>query len=310
MAYGSLYGSQIKPTGDNTLEQAYKPVKQFFVDAYNNKPNNAGLPYNFRLRSAPDNYQSVLTTPQARDYDAATGRLKVHPQVDPTKLQQFFQGQSQEVVGSLGQAIPSTPPADSWSNMFAPNTFSNLSTVNPVTQEPVLPSQQLKNPTNPSNSGAPAITQQPPVEVQPTSATASSWDMFDQGMFTNLDKTAQPNIQQTQADPSWLQSATDKVGEFFGIKNGTQYLRNNNGSLMVDAQGNNIVDTSGRSWNDIGAGVKGAADIGMGLYGMFTGFDQNQHQLDTQRGQLNLMREKYAEDKRKNQAIVAQNRGA
>ena len=113
-----------------------------------------------------------------------------------------------------------------------------------------------------------------------------------------------------QVNPSWFQSTTDKLGEFLGVQNGTQYLKNFDGSLMVDASGNNIVDTSGRTWGDIGAGVKGAADIGMGLYGMFTSMDQNQHALDTQRGQLNLMREKYAEDKRKNQAIVAQNRGA
>ena len=79
---------------------------------------------------------------------------------------------------------------------------------------------------------------------------------------------------------------------------------------MMSKEGVPMVNADATSWGDVGAGLMGTAQIGLGAYNMFTGMGQQQQALDTQRGQLNLMREKYAEDKRKNQAIVAQNRGA
>ena len=346
-SYGSLFDSSYKPTGPNFLEQAYTPIKQTLVDAYNT-PRNTGLPYSYKAPvPAQNNYQSVLTTPQARNYDAATGRLMVQPQVDPLQLQQFFKGQSQEAVGNLGTVLPNfdssfvrnapsigpdnipylgsrmdNAPLEGYpyrGEFYNENTFfTQGGQPSGVPSAPKVPtgvpsavvapsqySQPAARTSAVSSVGQPASN----VQVQPTQSGQIS-PIGLQGVTRAMGAPATYVPEGQQVNPSWFQSTTDKLGEFLGVQNGTQYLKNFDGSLMVDASGNNIVDTSGRTWGDIGAGVKGAADIGMGLYGMFTSMDQNQHALDTQRGQLNLMREKYAEDKRKNQAIVAQNRGA
>ena len=345
-SYGSLYDFSYKPTGSNFLEQAYTPIKQTLVDAYNT-PRNPGLPYNYKAPvAAQNNYQSVLTTPQARNYNAATGRLKVQPQVDPLQLQQFFKGQSQEAVGTLGTVLPNfdssfvrnapiigpdnipylgsrmdNAPLEGYpyrGEFYNENTFTQGGQPTGVPSAPQVPSKVPAAVLAPTQYSQPAARTsavssvgQPAsnVQVQPTQSGQIS-PIGLQGVTRAMDAPATYVPEGQQVNPSWFQSTTDKLGEFLGVQNGTQYLKNYDGSLMVDASGNNIVDTSGRTWGDIGAGVKGAADIGMGLYGMFTSLGQNQHALDTQRGQLNLMREKYAEDKRKNQAIVAQNRGA
>ena len=345
-SYGSLFDSSYKPTGSNFLEQAYTPIKQTLVDAYNT-PRNPGLPYSYKAPvAAQTNYQSVLTTPQARNYDAATGRLRVQPQVDPIQLQQFFKGQSQEAAGNLGTVLPNfdssfvrnapiigpdnipylgsrmdNAPLEGYpyrGEFYNEDTFTQGGQPTGVPSAPQVPSRvpaavvaplQYSQPA--ARSSAVSSVDQPAsnVQVQPTqSGQISPIGLLGATGAMDAPTTYVPEGQ--QVNPSWLQSTTDKLGEFLGVQNGTQYLKNSDGSLMVDASGNNIVDTSGRTWGDIGSGVKGAADIGMGLYGMFTSMDQNQHALDTQRGQLNLMREKFAEDKRKNQAIVAQNRGA
>lgn len=345
-SYGSLYDSSYKPTGSNFLEQAYTPIKQTLVDAYNT-PRNTGLPYSYKAPvAAQNNYQSVLTTPQARNYDPATGRLMVQPHVDPLQLQQFFKGQSQEAVGNLGTVLPNfdssfvrnapiigpdnipylgsrmdNAPLEGYpyrGESYNENTFTQGGQPTGVTLAPQVPSRVPAAGVAPSQYSQPASrtsavssVDQPAsnVQVQPTqSGQISPIGLLGATRAMDAPTTYVPEGQ--QVNPSWLQSTTDKLGEFLGVQNGTQYLKNYDGSLMVDASGNNIVDTSGRTWGDIGAGVKGAADIGMGLFGMFTSMDQNQHALDTQRGQLTLMREKFAEDKRKNQAIVAQNRGA
>ena len=345
-SYGSLFDSSYKPTGSNFLEQAYTPIKQTLVDAYNT-PRNPGLPYSYKAPVAvQNNYQSVLTTPQARNYDAATGRLKVQSQVDPLQLQQFFKGQSQEAVGNLGAVLPNfdssfvrnapiigpdnipylgsrmdNAPLEGYpyrGEFYNENTFTQGGQPTGVPSAPQVLSKVPAAVVTPPQYSQPAArtsavssVDQPAsnVQVQPTqSGQISPIGLL--GATRAMDAPTTYVSEGQQVNPSWFQSTTDKLGEFFGVQNGTQYLKNYDGSLMVDASGNNIVDTSGRTWGDIGAGVKGAADIGMGLYGMFTSMDQNQHALDTQRGQLNLMREKYAEDKRKNQAIVAQNRGA
>ena len=345
-SYGSLFDSSYKPTGSNFLEQAYTPIKQTLVDAYNT-PRNPGLPYSYKAPVATqNNYQSVLTTPQARNYDAATGRLRVQPQVDPIQLQQFFKGQSQEAAGNLGTVLPNfdssfvrnapiigpdnipylgsrmdNAPLEGYpyrGEFYNEDTFTQGGQPTGVPSAPQVPSRvpaavvappQYSQPA--ARSSAVSSVDQPAsnVQVQPTqSGQISPIGLL--GATRAMDAPTSYVPEGQQVNPSWLQSTTDKLGEFLGVQNGTQYLKNSDGSLMVDASGNNIVDTSGRTWGDIGSGVKGAADIGMGLYGMFTSMDQNQHALDTQRGQLNLMREKFAEDKRKNQAIVAQNRGA
>ena len=319
-SYGSLFDSSYKPTGSNFLEQAYTPIKQTLVDAYNT-PRNPGLPYSYKAPvAAQNNYQSVLTTPQARNYDAATGRLRVQSQVDPLQLQQFFKGQSQEAVGNLGTVLPN----------FDSSFVRNAPSIGPD-NIPYLGSRmdnaplegypyrgEFYNEDTFTQGGQPAArssavssVDQPAsnVQVQPTQAGQIS-PIGLQGVTSAMAAPTTYVPEGQQVNPSWFQSTTDKLGEFLGVQNGNQYLKNSDGSLMVDANGNNIVDTSGRTWGDIGAGVKGAADIGIGLLDMFTRKDQNQHALDTQRGQLNLAREKYAEDKRKNQAIVAQNRGA
>lgn len=345
-SYGSLFDSSYKPTGSNFLEQAYTPIKQTLVDAYNT-PRNPGLPYSYKAPvGAQNNYQSVLTTPQARNFDAATGRLRVQPQVDPLQLQQFFKGQSQEAVGKLGTVLPNfdssfvrnapsigpanipylgsrmdNAPLEGYpyrGEFYNENTFTQGGQPTGVTSAPQVPSRVPAAVVAPSQYSQPAArtsavssVDQPAsnVQVQPTQSGQIS-PIGLQGVTSAMAAPTTYVHEGQQVNPSWFQSTTDKLGEFLGVQNGNQYLKNSDGSLMVDASGNNIVDTSGRTWGDIGSGVKGAADIGMGLFGMFTGLDQNQHALDTQRGQLNLTREKYEEDKRKNQAIVAQNRGA
>ena len=273
--------------------------------------------------------------------------IRVQPQVDPLQLQQFFKGQSQEAVGKLGTVLPNfdssfvrnapiigpdnipylgsrmdNAPLEGYpyrGEFYNENTFftqgGQPTGVPPAPQVPsrvpaavVAPSQYSQPAARTSavsSVGQPASN----VQVQPTQSGQIS-PIGLQGVTSAMVAPTTYVPEGQQVNPSWLQSTTDKLGEFLGVQNGTQYLKNFDGSLMVDASGNNIVDTSGRTWGDIGAGVKGAADIGMGLFGMFTSMDQNQHALDTQRGQLSLMREKFAEDKRKNQAIVAQNRGA
>ena len=272
--------------------------------------------------------------------------IRVQPQVDPLQLQQFFKGQSQEAVGKLGTVLPNfdssfvrnapiigpdnipylgsrmdNAPLEGYpyrGEFYNEDTFTQGGQPTGVPSAPQVPSRVPAAVVAPSQYSPPAArtsavssVDQPAsnVQVQPTQSGQIS-PIGLQGVTSAMVAPTTYVPEGQQVNPSWLQSTTDKLGEFLGVQNGTQYLKNFDGSLMVDASGNNIVDTSGRTWGDIGAGVKGAADIGMGLFGMFTRMDQNQHALDTQRGQLNLMREKYAEDKRKNQAIVAQNRGA
>lgn len=267
--------------------------------------------------------------------------------VNPNAMSMFLQGQSQEAVGNLGTVLPNfdssfvrnapiigpdnipylgsrmdNAPLEGYpyrGEFYNENTFfTQGGQPTGVPSAPQVPSRVPAAVVAPSQYSQPAARTsavssvgQPAsnVQVQPTQSGQIS-PIGLQGATRAMDAPATYVPEGQQVNPSWLQSTTDKLGEFLGVQNGTQYLKNFDGSLMVDASGNNIVDTSGRTWGDIGSGVKGAADIGMGLYGMFTSMDQNQHALDTQRGQLNLMREKFAEDKRKNQAIVAQNRGA
>ena len=343
-SYGSLYDSSYKPTGSNFLEQAFTPIKQTLVDAYNT-PRNPGLPYSYKAPvGAQNNFQSVLTTPQARNYDPATGRLRVQPQVDPLQLQQFFKGQSQEAVGNLGTVLPNfdssfvrNAPIIGPDNIpylgsrmdNAPlegypyrGEFYNENTFTQVGQPTGVPSAVVA-PTQKEFSLSPAVQQQvqqpqqQPVQVRAATADVqptTSQPISPIGVQSVTEAmNAQPTvgniIPQAANTDGWFGTAKSWLGDKFGV-DATQYLTNPDGTIMMSKEGVPMVNADATSWDDVGAGLMGTAQIGLGAYSMFTGMDQNQHALDTQRGQLNLMREKYAEDKRKNQAIVAQNLGA
>lgn len=198
-----------------------------------------------------------------------------------------------------------------WSSMFAPDAFQGLGTVatstppqkefslSPVVQQQVQQPQQR-----------PVQVQTATADVQPT--TSQPISPIGVQSVTNA-MNAQPNvgntIPQSANTEGWFGTAKSWLGDKFGV-DATQYLTNPDGTIMMSKEGVPMVNADATSWGDVGAGLMGTAQIGLGAYNMFTGMDQQQQALDTQRGQLNLMREKYAEDKRKNQAIVAQNRGA
>ena len=343
-SYGSLFDSSYKPTGSNFLEQAYTPIKHTLVDAYNT-PRNPGLPYSYKAPvGAQNNYQSVLTTPQARNFDAATGRLRVQPQVDPLQLQQFFKGQSQEAVGNLGTVLPNfdssfvrNAPSIGPDNIpylgsrmdNAPlegypyrGEFYNENTFTQGGQPTGVPAAVVAL-TQKEFSLSPAVQQQvqqpqqQPVQVRAATADVqptTSQPISPIGVQSvtnamNAKSTAGNPIPQSANTEGWFGTAKSWLGDIFGV-DATQYLTNPDGTIMKSKDGVPIVNADATSWGDVGAGLFGTAQLGLGAYSMFTGMDQNQHALDTQRGQLNLMREKYAEDKRKNQAIVAQNLGA
>ena len=312
--------------GNATANTPASAVGDTLVGAFNRANLN-----NTNMRSPSQWGSSALLGAEGKPYQSkwafndpsqqgVVAPIRVQPQVDPLQLQQFFKGQSQEAVGKLGTVLPN----------FDSSFVRNAPIIGPD-NIPYLGSRmdnaplagypyrgEFYNEDTFTQGGQPAArssavssVDQPAsnVQVQPTQAGQIS-PIGLQGVTSAMAAPTTYVPEGQQVNPSWFQSTTDKLGEFLGVQNGTQYRKNSDGSLMVDANGNNIVDTSGRTWGDIGAGVKGAADIGIGLLDMFTRKDQNQHALDTQRGQLNLMREKYAEDRRKNQAIVAQNRGA
>lgn len=202
-----------------------------------------------------------------------------------------------------------------WSSMFAPDAFQGLGTVatptppqkefslSPVVQQQVQQPQQRPQ-------QRPVQVQTATADVQPT--TSQPISPIGVQSVTNA-MNAQPNvgntIPQSANTEGWFGTAKSWLGDKFGV-DATQYLTNPDGTIMMSKEGVPMVNADATSWGDVGAGLMGTAQIGLGAYNMFTGMDQQQQALDTQRGQLNLMREKYAEDKRKNQAIVAQNRGA
>lgn len=343
-SYGSLYDFSYKPTGSNFLEQAYTPIKQTLVDAYNT-PRNPGLPYSYKAPVvAQNNYQSVLTTPQARNYDAATGRLKLGVSQEAmgggvsnfadfnssitNNVPDFFKGDlgipySPErmenyplngfpYVGGLDN--PAAMPAVTSNTGSRPSVFSNNQQTGTVaTPAPV----QKKFSLSPAVQQQVQQPQQQPVQVRAATADVqptTSQPISPIGLQSvtgamNAKSTAGNPIPQSANTEGWFGTAKSWLGDIFGV-DATQYLTNPDGTIMMSKEGVPIVNADATSWGDVGAGLMGTAQIGLGAYNMFTGMDQQQQALDTQRGQLNLMREKYAEDKRKNQAIVAQNRGA
>ena len=216
--------------------------------------------------------------------------------------------------GTQGAAAPSlliSNQPSGWSSMFAPDTFQGLGIVatpaptqkefslSPTAQRQVQqPQQQLVQ------------VQTATADVQPTvSQPISPIGVQSVTNAMNAQPTIGNTIPQSANTEGWFGTAKSWLGDKFGV-DATQYLTNPDGTIMMSKEGVPMVNADATSWGDVGAGLMGTAQIGLGAYNMFTGMDQQQQALDTQRGQLNLMREKYAEDKRKNQAIVAQNRGA
>ena len=216
--------------------------------------------------------------------------------------------------GTQAAAAPSlliSNQPSGWSSMFAPDAFQGLGTVatpaptqkefslSPAVQQQVQQPQQQPVQVRAATADVQPTTSQP---ISPIGVQSVTNAMNAQSTVGNI-------IPQAANTDGWFGTVKSWLGDIFGV-DATQYLTNPDGTIMKSKEGVPIVNADATSWSDVGAGLAGTAQIGLGAYSMFTGMDQNQHALDTQRGQLNLMREKYAEDKRKNQAIVAQNLGA
>ena len=198
-----------------------------------------------------------------------------------------------------------------WSGMFAPDAFQGLGTVatpahmqkefslSPTAQLQVQQPQQQPVQVRAATADVQPTTSQP---ISPIGVQSITEAMNAQPTVGNI-------IPQAANTDGWFGTAKSWLGDKFGV-DATQYLTNPDGTIMMSKEGVPIVNADATSWGDVGAGLFGTAQLGLGAYNMFTGLDQQQQALDTKRGQLDLLREKYAEDKRKNQAIVAQNRGA
>ena len=326
MAY-SNYGTSIyniKPSGENLLEQAYNPLSNYIsgeLDAASlarEAVRQNGMKYTSNpVQPVQTNPLYVFAGPNARLYDAATGRLK-HGVVAPINTSTaMFQHDMMKGVPQFGPQTAAAPSLiisnqpSGWSSMFAPDAFQGLSTV--ATPTPTQKEFSL-SPTAQLQVQQP---QQRPVQVQTATANVqptTSQPISPIGVQSvtnamNAQSTIGNTIPQSANTEGWFGTAKSWLGDIFGV-DATQYLTNPDGTIMMSKEGVPMVNADATSWGDVGAGLMGTAQIGLGAYNMFTGMDQQQQALDTQRGQLNLMREKYAEDKRKNQAIVAQNRGA
>lgn len=215
-------------------------------------------------------------------------------------------------VGGLDN--PAAMPAVTSNTGSRPSVFSNNQQTGTVaTPTPV----QKKFSLSPAVQQQVQQPQQQPVQVRAATADVqptTSQQISPIGLQSvtgamNAQPTLGNTIPQSANTEGWFGTAKSWLGDKFGV-DATQYLTNPDGTIMMSKEGVPIVNADATSWGDVGAGLMGTAQIGLGAYNMFTGLDQQQQALDTKRGELDLLREKYAEDKRKNQAIVAQNRGA
>lgn len=341
MAY-SNYGTgiyNIKPSGENILEQAYNPLSNYIsgrLDAASlarEAVRQNGMKYTWHpVQPVQTNPLAVFTGPNARLYDAATGRLKPGVSQEAmgggvssfadfnssitNNVPDFFKGylgiNGFPYVGGLDN--PAAMPAVTSNTGSRPSVFSNnqqtdtVATTAPTHKEfslsPVV-QQQVQQPQQ-----RPVQVQTATADVQPTtSQPISPIGLQSVTGAMNAKSTAGNPIPQSANTEGWFGTAKSWLGDIFGV-DATQYLTNPDGTIMKSKEGVPIVNADATSWGDVGAGLMGTAQIGLGAYNMFTGLDQQQQALDTKRGELDLLREKYAEDKRKNQAIVAQNRGA
>ena len=250
-------------------------------------------------------------------YDAATGRFKRGVAAPINTSTAMFQHDMMKGVPQFGTQAAAAPSLlisnqpSGWSGMFAPDAFQGLGTV--ATPTPVQKEFSL----SPAGQQQVQQPQQQPVQVRAATADVQPTTSQQISPIGLQSVTGAMNAKSTAGNPipdatnteGWFGTAKSWLGDIFGV-DATQYLTNPDGTIMKSKDGVPIVNADATSWGDVGAGLFGTAQLGLGAYSMFTGLDQQQQALDTQRGQLDLMREKYAEDKRKNHAIVAQNRGA
>ena len=341
MAY-SNYGTgiyNIKPSGENILEQAYNPLSNYIsgkLDAASLAREAArqnGMKYTSNpVQPVQTNPLYVFTGPNARLYDAATGRLKPGVSQEAmgggvsnfadfnssitNNVPDFFKGDlgipysPERMKNYLLNGFPYVGGLDNPAAMslVGQQGLGTVATTTPVQKKFSLSpavQQQVQQPQQ-----QPVQVQTATADVQPTtSQPISPIGLQSVTGAMNAKSTAGNPIPQSANTEGWFGTAKSWLGDIFGV-DATQYLTNPDGTIMKSKEGVPIVNADATSWGDVGAGLFGTAQLGLGAYSMFTGLDQQQQALDTQRGQLDLMREKYAEDKRKNQAIVAQNRGA
>lgn len=84
-----------------------------------------------------------------------------------------------------------------------------------------------------------------------------------------------------------------------------------NPTWATTADGSGSLDMfSGLTGKDWLQGLGGAAQLGLGAYGMFRGLDQMDTKLSQGQQALDLSRDEYTENLRHRNAIVAQNKGA
>ena len=336
MAY-SNYGTgiyNIKPSGETILEQAYTPLSNYIsgkLDAASLAREAArqnGMKYTWHpVQPVQTNPLAVFAGPNARLYDAATGRLKP--------------GVSQEAMGggvsnfadfnsSITNNVPDffkgdlgIPYSPERRENYPLNGFPYAGGLDNPAAMPAVTPNIGSSPSQKEFSLSPTVQQQvqqpqqQPVQVRAATADVqptTSQQISPIGLQSvtgamNAKSTAGNPIPQSANTEGWFGAAKSWLGDIFGV-DATQYLTNPDGTIMMSKEGVPIVNADATSWGDVGAGLMGTAQLGLGAYSMFTGMDQQQQALDTQRGQLDLLREKYAEDNRKNQAIVAQNRRA
>lgn len=341
MAY-SNYGTGIynnKPSGENILEQAYNPLSNYIsgrLDAASlarEAVRQNGMKYTPNpVQPVQTNPLYVFTGPNARLYDAATGRLKPGVSQEAmgggvsnfadfnssitNNVPDFFKGDlgipysPERMKNYLLNGFPYEGGLDNPAAMslVGQQGLGTVATTTPVQKKFSLSpavQQQVQQPQQ-----QPVQVQAATADVQPTtSQPISPIGIQSVTDAMNAKSTAGNPIPQSANTGGWFGTAKSWLGDIFGV-DATQYLTNPDGTIMKSKEGVPIVNADATSWGDVGAGLFGTAQLGLGAYSMFAGMDQQQQALDTQRGQLNLMHEKYAEDKRKNQAIVAQNRGA
>lgn len=341
MAY-SNYGTGIynnKPSGENILEQAYNPLSNYIsgrLDAASlarEAVRQNGMKYTPNpVQPVQTNPLYVFTGPNARLYDAATGRLKPGVSQEAmgggvsnfadfnssitNNVPDFFKGDlgipysPERMKNYLLNGFPYEGGLDNPAAMslVGQQGLGTVATTTPVQKKFSLSpavQQQVQQPQQ-----QPVQVQAATADVQPTtSQPISPIGIQSVTDAMNAKSTVGNTLPQSANTEGWFGTAKSWLGDKFGV-DATQYLTNPDGTIMMSKEGVPMVNADATSWGDVGAGLFGTAQLGLGAYSMFAGMDQQQQALDTQRGQLDLMREKYAEDKRKNQAIVAQNRGA
>lgn len=107
------------------------------------------------------------------------------------------------------------------------------------------------------------------------------------------------------ADPQFQSLMQGIAGHTDGSWTGNPDLATSNGTGFMDMFGLGDMTTK-----DLWTGAAGAAQLGLGAYGMFKGLDQADTRLNQGQQALDLSREEYDENLRHRQAIVSQNKGA